>query len=58
LRKAQQMMIDRKNNKEIIEEKRGVYINDFKDRPPTPIFKHLHIDDDEELIKKREDKTN
>lgn len=52
------MMIDQKNNREIIEEKRGNYINDFKDRPATPIYKHVHIDDNEDLIKKREDKTN
>lgn len=51
------MIADQENNQEVRnEDNRGFNIHDIKERPGTPIYRHAHIDDDEELIRKREDK--
>jgi len=36
------------------EQMRKYSLRNFDQRPPTPLHKHNHIDDDEELIKKLE----
>lgn len=51
------MITQQENNQQIQkEDNRGFNIHDIKERPPTPIYRHAHIDSDEELVRKREDK--
>lgn len=43
-----------KRQTQLDEQMRKYSLRNFDQRPPTPLYKHVHIDDDQELIKKLE----